>query len=163
MIRAILAVAVVMMAAATTAHAQSGVRIGTLTCRVDPGTGFIVGSRKNLSCRFNGNAMPNERYFGSITKIGIDIGRTGGGEIVWAVLAPSSDIGPGALEGRYFGASAEATAGVGMGANVLVGGFDRAINLQPLSVSGQIGVNIAAGISGMRLVQESTSEPVRKR
>lgn len=163
MIRAILAAAVVMMAAATTANAQSGVRIGTLTCRVDPGTGFIVGSRKTLHCRFNGNAMPNERYNGSITKIGIDIGRTGGGEIVWAVLAPSSDIGLGALEGRYYGVSAEATAGVGMGANVLVGGFDRAINLQPLSVSGQIGANVAAGISGMRLEQAPSAQTFPKR
>lgn len=159
----IAAAALAMVAASSTgAHAQAGVRIGTLTCVVEAGAGFILGSNKGLGCRFDGNAGLNELYAGSITKIGIDIGGTGAGEIVWAVFAPTSDFGPGALEGGYYGVSAEVTPGVGVGANVLVGGFDRSINLMPVSITGQVGANIAAGLSGMRLRAVRDDEIVRK-
>ena len=70
--------------------------------------------------------------------------------MTWAVFAPGR-INRGALAGSYGGASAQATIGVGLGANVLVGGFKRTIALQPLSIQGQKGLNIAAGIAGLSL------------
>jgi hypothetical protein len=57
----------------------------------------------------------------------------------------------GALAGEYGGASAEATVGAGLGANVLVGGSDRTVSLQPVSVQGQAGLNLAVGVSGLTL------------
>jgi hypothetical protein len=93
---------------------------------------------------------PREVYVGSITKFGLDIGATAGGEMVWAVYAPT-DRRFGALAGNYGGASAEATVGAGLGANVLVGGSNRTVALQPLSVQGQAGFNVAAGVSELRL------------
>jgi len=162
MARLLCAVLAVVLATAgsSAASANGGVRIGTLTCQVAAGAGFIVGSRKTLACRFDGNSGVNERYTGSITKLGVDLGGTTSSAIVWAVFAPTSDFGPGALEGGYYGVSAEVTPGVGVGANVLIGGFDKSINLQPLSVSGQLGANVAAGISGMRLRSAPADTPV---
>ena len=92
-----------------------------------------------------------EHYTGSISKFGVDIGYTEGGVLVWGVFAPTSDMRKGALEGDYAGASAQATVGVGVGANVLVGGLDKSIALQPLSVEGSKGLNVAAGIGSIWL------------
>ena len=62
----------------------------------------------------------------------------------WLVLAPSSNIyAPGALAGDYLGASAEVTAAVGAGANLLVGGMNGTFTLQPLSLQTQTGLNLA--------------------
>lgn len=129
------------------AGANLVVKVGMLTCAIESGAGYIIASRKNLACNFRG-----EIYDGSITKIGFDVGATGAERLVWAVFAPSSEVGTGALEGRYYGVTAQATPGIGVGANVLIGGFDRSIILQPISVTGQLGVNLAAGVAGMRLV-----------
>jgi len=93
---------------------------------------------------------PREVYSGSITKFGLDIGATTGGEMIWAVYAPSNKRF-GALAGEYGGASAEATVGAGLGANVLVGGSDRTVALQPVSVQGQTGLNLAIGVAGLQL------------
>jgi hypothetical protein len=129
----------------------AGVQIGTLTCHVEPGFGLILGSSKDVNCDYRAAQGFNEHYIGNITKIGVDIGYTRGGTMVWAVFAPSSDLAPGAIEGRYGGVTAGATVGVGLGANVLLGGFDRSIALQPLSVEGNTGLNLAAGIGAMNL------------
>ncbi|MEM7696115.1 MAG: DUF992 domain-containing protein [Pseudomonadota bacterium] len=137
--------------AAAPASAAGTVRIGTLVCHIDGGAGFIVASRKTLTCEFFNLTGRDEFYDGSITKIGIDAGLTAGSRLVWGVFAPASRRGGGLLEGRYFGLTAEATPVVGLGANILVGGFDQSVNLQPLSIQGQLGVNIAAGIAAMRL------------
>jgi len=150
-----LSIGVALLAAGSllTAPAQAaGVKIGVLTCRVDPGWGLVLGSSKEVNCDYVPNgSIAGEHYFGSITKIGVDIGYTGGGTIVWGVFAPSSDLLPGALEGNYAGASVQATVGVGLGANVLIGGFDKSIALQPLSIEGQTGLNVAAGIGAINL------------
>lgn len=143
------------------ARADFGVRVGVLSCAVDGGAGLIIASRKLLGCNFNAIAVPNEYYDGAITKLGIDIGATGGSHILWAVFAPTLQLSPGALEGRYYGLTAEVTPAVGVGANLLVGGFDRSIILQPLSVQGQVGANVAAGVAQLRL--ESPPAPVFKR
>lgn len=137
--------------AATPASARSGVKIGSLNCNVAGGVGLILGSRRQMTCRFRpAGGGRAERYTGRITRLGIDIGVTGRAQMVWAVFAPGR-VKRGALAGTYGGASAQATIGVGLGANVLVGGFRRTIALQPLSIQGQTGVNVAAGIAGLRL------------
>lgn len=128
-----------------------GVKVGELTCGVASGWGFVFGSTKDLHCVFRQSDRKAVHYSGSIAKFGIDIGYTEGGVLVWEVVAPTSDVKPGALEGDYVGVSAGATAGVGVGANVLVGGFDKSFSLQPLSVSGNKGLNVAAGIGSINL------------
>jgi hypothetical protein len=134
------------------AAAQGRVKAGTLSCDVSGGIGMIIGSQKTMTCRFEPVApgwIP-EAYTGSITKFGLDIGATAGSGMVWAVFAGGSPA-PGALAGEYGGATAEATVAVGLGANVLVGGSDRTIALQPLSVTGQTGLNLAVGVAVLRL------------
>jgi hypothetical protein len=127
------------------------VQAGTLTCDISGGVGFIIGSQKALNCSFVPVVPgPPEFYAGVLSKLGIDIGATAGGVMVWAVYAPTSRAA-GSLAGNYGGASAEATVGAGVGANVLVGGSDRTIQLQPLSVQSQTGFNVAAGVSGIEL------------
>jgi hypothetical protein len=133
------------------AEAAEGVKIGVLTCHVEGGVGLILGSSKAMDCIFApAGGGPTEEYEGRISKIGIDVGVTGDTTLAWAVFAPGK-VKAGALEGSYGGASAEATVIAGLGANVLIGGLKRSINLQPLSVQAQTGLNIAAGIAGMRL------------
>ena len=145
------AVAVAGLAAASAADAAPhGVRVGDLTCNVASGWGFVFGSSKDLHCTFRGNGHI-EHYTGSISKFGVDVGYTEGGVLVWGVFAPTSDMRKGALEGDYAGASAQATVGLGVGANVLVGGLDKSIDLQPVSVEGSKGLNVAAGIGSISL------------
>ena len=146
------AVAVAALATAGAANAaEHGVKVGELTCNVASGWGFVFGSSKDLHCTFRGNNRHADHYIGTISKFGVDIGYTEGGVLVWGVVAPSSDMRSGALEGDYAGASASATVGVGVGANVLVGGLDKSIALQPLSVEGNKGLNVAAGIGSISL------------
>jgi len=132
-------------------HAQtSGANVGTLTCNVAGGVGFIFGSSKQLSCLFNRNNGTAERYTGEIKKFGVDIGFTKEAQIVWLVFSAGS-LAPGALAGSYGGATASGTVGVGVGANVLIGGSNRQITLQPVSVEGSKGLNVAAGIGEVEL------------
>jgi hypothetical protein len=139
-------------ALATQGHAEGGVKVGTLSCDVAAGWGMVVGSARKLQCTFTGaDASKSESYHGKITKIGADIGYKAAGKMIWAVFAPSSDLGPGALAGNYGGATASATAGVGVGANALVGGSQNHFSLQPLSVEGSTGLNVAAGVAGISL------------
>jgi hypothetical protein len=126
-------------------------KVGTLTCDISGGIGLIITSHKAVTCMYTpAGPGPREVYRGSITKFGLDIGATTGGEMVWAVNAPT-DLRFGALAGNYAGASGEATVGAGVGANVLVGGSDRTVTLQPVSVQGQAGLNLAVGVAGMNL------------
>jgi Protein of unknown function (DUF992) len=133
------------------AQAEAGVRIGTLSCNVAGGWGFVFGSSKALHCTFTHAGGPPEHYSGSISKFGVDIGYTEGGVLVWGVFAPTAGIAPGALAGHYGGATASATVGVGAGANALIGGSSRSISLQPLSIEGNTGLNVAAGIGAIEL------------
>jgi hypothetical protein len=133
------------------ANAGAGVKVGTLTCNVAGGMGFVFGSSKNLACSYEPTKAAVEHYEGKISKWGVDIGYTGKGKLVWAVFAPTSDVRPGAIQGEYAGATAQANVGVGLGANVLVGGLDKSIALQPLSVEGSTGLNVAAGIGSISL------------
>jgi hypothetical protein len=132
------------------ATGKSGVNIGSLTCNVAGGMGFIFGSSKELSCLFARTDGIAEPYKGAIKKFGIDIGFTKEAHVVWLVFAPGG-IGSGALAGSYGGVSASVAAGLGLGANVLVGGSSKQITLQPLSVEGSVGLNVAAGVAEVQL------------
>jgi len=138
------------------AYAQQATReaqVGLLHCTIEGGTGFVIGSVKTLDCVFErSDRRPSESYTGEIKKFGVDIGRTRVSKLSWAVISPSKSLEEfGRLAGSYGGVSGEVTVGVGLGANVLVGGFDKSITLQPLSLQAQTGLNVAAGISSLEL------------
>ena len=129
---------------------DSGVKVGTLSCHEASGWGFVFGSSHNVRCVFtNGDHV--ERYEGSISKFGVDIGYQQSGVLLWEVVAPSDHPMRGALEGHYGGLTAGAAVGVGVDANALIGGSDRSISLQPLSVQGMAGLNLAAGVGELTL------------
>ena len=132
------------------AHAQ-GVRAGVMTCDVDSGFGFVVGSSRDLHCTFLPAAGAPEHYAGSISKFGVDIGYVQNAVIVWDVVASTVAVPPGSLTGTYGGATASVTLGVGVGANVMVGGSKDTISLQPVSVEGGTGLNLAGGIASVSL------------
>lgn len=134
---------------AAPALADGGVKLGVLNCDLSAGVGLILGGSQAASCVFQG---PNgsENYEGRISEVGLDIGVTEASVMSWAVFAPGQ-VGRGALQGTYVGATAEATVAVGLGANVLVGGSENSIALQPVSVEGQAGLNVAAGLAKFNL------------
>ena len=134
----------------STATAQRRVEAGVLTCRLAPSVGLIIGSRQRMRCEFVAPDGRSERYSGSVTRFGLDLGITVGGVMRWAVFA-STRASRGFLAGHYVGASGDIALGVGVGANALIGGSRRSTVLQPLSVSGQIGINLAVGVAGLRL------------
>lgn len=137
-------------AAPAPANAAGGIKVGVLTCHIAGGVGFIIGSSKDVECVYKGTGGRREHYSGSIGKLGIDIGITKDTVVAWAVFAPGK-VNRGALKGTYTGASAEATVIAGLGANVLIGGFRQSINLQPVSLQAQTGLNVAAGIASLHL------------
>jgi len=154
MVRNVFAAAILVAAALTMepAAAQPGrLQVGTLTCSMSSSIGLVVASTKNLNCIFRGQAgEPDEGYTGTMTTIGLDIGVTAGGVIVWTVFADTTRYA-GMLAGRYGGATAEISVAAGLGANVLVGGSNHTVALQPLSLQGQVGLDIAAGIGQLEL------------
>jgi hypothetical protein len=146
------AVALALTASAIGAPANAAsVKVGVLNCDVSRGWGFIIGSSKELRCTFSPAQGEIEHYVGTVSKFGVDIGYTRGGVIIWDVLAPTLSSKEGALQGGYAGATASASVGVGGGAHVLVGGFHRSIALQPISITGESGLNVAAGIGAISL------------
>ncbi|HTT77413.1 MAG TPA: DUF992 domain-containing protein [Candidatus Binataceae bacterium] len=146
---------------ASSAYAQVNgtVRAGYLTCHVASGWGFIFGSSRNIKCAYARDNNYTEYYAGSITKFGADIGYLSSAVILWAVVAPTSTLDAGSLAGHYGGATASAALGVGAGANVLVGGFKNSIALQPISIEGQNGLNVAAGIAQLSLKFDTAKPP----
>jgi hypothetical protein len=133
------------------AQAPQRVQVGILECRGGSSIGFIVGSVTNLGCVLRVEGMPEDRYVATIRKVGVDLGITQESALAWGVYAPVARLGPGDLSGNYAGAQGSATIGVGLGGNVLVGGSDNSIALQPLSVQGQVGLNVAAGLESLEL------------
>ena len=136
---------------AVPAFAQGAVKVGTLSCNVASGFGFVFGSSRALNCTYAGVGGQYEHYTGNISKFGADIGYTSGGVLVWTVVAPVGVMRPGALAGNYAGGTASATVGIGIGANALIGGSNNTIALQPLSIEGNTGLNVAAGIAAIQL------------
>ena len=153
--------AVTLAMLATSAHAQAPapehtaggvtVRAGYLTCHEAAGWGLIIGSSRKINCAYALQPGYTEYYTGSISKFGADIGYLSSAVVLWAVLAPTNNLGQGALSGHYAGATASASVGVGAGANVLIGGLNHSIALQPVSIEGQNGLNVAAGVEAMTL------------
>ena len=131
--------------------AQADVRVGVMTCEVDSGFGYVLGSSRDVHCTFVPAAGLAEHYAGTIAKFGVDIGYVQNAVIVWTVVAPTVAPPPGSLTGSYGGATASATVGVGVGANVLVGGSNTTISLQPVSVEGGTGLNVAGGFAALSL------------
>jgi len=149
----VLAAAAIAMLATSIAgaYAQQRVQVGVLECRGGASIGFIVGSVTNLGCVLRADGMPEDRYIATIRKVGLDLGITQESALAWGVFAPTAQLGPGGLSGNYVGAQGSATLGVGVGGNVLVGGSANSIALQPLSVQGQVGVSVAAGLESLEL------------
>jgi len=145
------AAALLSMTAAASAQ-QNNTKVGMLTCKASASLGLIIGSHQGLACKFEpNNGRSAELYSGYINRLGVDIGFTAGGVMAWAVIAHSAGVPAGALAGKYIGASGDIALGFGVGGNALVGGSGRSFALQPLSVEGEVGVNLALGVAGLTL------------
>ena len=144
------ALAMALVASASPAMAQNRVEAGVLECRGST-TSFIVGSVTELSCTFRPSAGGSEPYHATLRRAGVDIGFNQQVAVAWAVFAPTNRVGRGDLAGSYVGAAASATVGIGVGANALVGGSNNTFALQPVSVQGQTGLSVAAGVAGLEL------------
>lgn len=150
-IAAFLATSLMMALLAVPAGAGNA-KLGVLTCDIEGGTALVIASHKGLDCSFKpSRGGHREHYTGIISKIGIDLGVTHQGSLVWAVFAVGGGYEDGQLAGDYLGATAEASVVTGGGANLLVGGFKRSFSLQPLSVQAQTGVNLALAVTSMKL------------
>jgi len=140
-----------LMAPIASANAAPPVRAGILQCQGGQNVGFVVGSVTSLECVFRSEGRRPEPYIATVHRIGLDLGVTEQTQLSWAVNAPNSRLGRGQLAGSYGGVGANASIGVGGGGNFLVGGPANAYALQPISLQGQTGLNVAAGIAGIEL------------
>lgn len=146
-----LAAAASILACVTVGSAEAATaKVGTLTCKGGQGVGFIIGSKKNFDCVFKPTKGAPQNYAGTVTKVGVDVGFTSAVTIVWAVFS-STDLPERALAGNYVGANADASLGIGVGTKILVGGSKNSVSLQPLSVQGQTGLNLAVGVADLSL------------
>ena len=149
-----IALAAILLGAASagSAAAEGGVKAGYLKCDVEGNVSFVFGSSRDVHCTYTPDGKGRvDRYTGTIDKYGVDIGYRENGVILWGVIAPTNDVGPGALAGNYGGVTGSVAAGVGVGANALVGGSKDSIVLQPVSVEGIEGLNIAGGVGILKL------------
>ena len=144
-------VATLLAVTAGSAAAQSRIQTGVLECITRPSVGMIIGSVREMDCVFKPTVGPLQSYTGTQGRLGVDIGVRDRSGLAWAVFAPTVQIGPGELAGNYGGVSADAAVGLGLGANVLIGGSNSSYALQPLSVEGQVGLNVGGGITGLTL------------
>jgi hypothetical protein len=140
-----------LVASFASASAMPPVRAGVLQCRGGENVGFVVGSVTSLECVFQGQGRRPEAYVATVRRFGVDLGVTEQTRFEWAVNAPTTRLGRGELAGTYGGVGANASIGVGGGGNFLVGGPANAYALQPISVQGQTGFNVAAGVAGIEL------------
>jgi hypothetical protein len=148
---ACLAAALLVGSAGVHAQQVDRVRVGVLECRGGASVGFVVGSVTHLGCVLRADGLPEDRYVATIRKVGVDLGITQESTLAWAVYAPVARLGIGDLSGDYAGAQSSAAVGVGVGGNALVGGSANSIALQPLSVQGQVGLSVAAGLESLEL------------
>jgi hypothetical protein len=146
------AVAAALATAAAAQGRPSRPQVGMLNCRLNPSVGFIIAGHQSMECRFT-PSLPDQpqAYEGAINTVGRDIGFTTGGVLAWAVFAPTVGVPAGALAGEYVGVSGDIGIGVGGGANVLVGGSGRTFALQPVSLEGSVGLNVALGVFALKL------------
>jgi Protein of unknown function (DUF992) len=142
---------VALVAPIASADALPPVRAGILQCQGGQNVGFVVGSVTSLECVFQSEGRRPEAYIATVRRYGLDIGFTEQTKFSWAVNAPTSRVGRGDLAGNYGGVGANASVGVGGGGNFLVGGPQNSYALQPVSVQGQTGLNVAAGVADIEL------------
>jgi hypothetical protein len=134
------------------AEAAARVKLGVLSCDIQGGVGYIIGSSKDMVCWFHGDGYRPETYHGTINKYGLDIGVTHHTHLEWLVFAATNTrYYRHALAGEYIGGSAEGTIGVGVGANWLIGGSHRSFALQPVSVQAQTGFDLSLALSNLTL------------
>jgi hypothetical protein len=128
----------------------NGVKLGTLTCQIEGGPGLLIGSVRQGECVYRDNQGHTKKYNAQLSRLGVDVGVTGNKTLVWAVFGVdgASNLG---LKGTYTGINAEASLVVGVGVNALIGGFKSGIVLNPVSVTAQTGINVAAGVTTLRL------------
>ena len=143
--------AVALIASLASASAQERLQVGTLECHGGPNVGYVVGSTTQLECLFQSAGRKPEPYIATVQRIGVDLGFTQNTGLAWAVYAPTRRIGRGDLAGSFGGVGANASFGVGVGGNLLIGGSNNAYALQPLSLQGQTGLNVTAGIADVQL------------
>lgn len=146
--------ATLLVASSAAAQAQQPmqrVQVGILECRGGASVGFIVGSVTNLGCVLRADGLPEDRYVATIRKVGLDLGITQESALAWGVFAPVTRLGPGELAGNYAGVQGSAAVGVGVGGNALIGGSNNTIALQPISLQGQVGLSVAAGLESLEL------------
>jgi Protein of unknown function (DUF992) len=147
-----LSIAIAALAASiASANAMPPVRAGILQCQGGQNVGFVVGSVTSLECVFQSEGRRPEPYIATVRRIGLDLGVTEQTQFTWAVNATNSRLARGDLAGNYSGVGANASVGIGGGGNFLVGGPANAYALQPISVQGQTGLNVAAGVAGLEL------------
>lgn len=152
LVAAVLAAIAFAVAVAPAAADDRRVQVGRLSCEVDSGIGYIIGSQKDMTCRFIRKGYKTETYHGTITKVGLDIGFTERTHIEWLVFSVKGhEVKRGSLKGTYVGASGEASLGVGVGANWLIGGSRRGFALQPWSIQASTGANLTWAFAGLRL------------
>ncbi len=147
------AIASTILSMSAPAHTAPSVRIGILSCDVSRGVGKILVRKETMNCTFRPDGGQPASYTGAIDEYGLELGKVDQGHLFWSVAAVSRAVGAGALAGKYTGADAGASVGVGLDANVLVGGTGRSFSLQPLVVDGETGINIAAGVLTVTLRQ----------
>jgi hypothetical protein len=155
--------AAMLVASFATANAQSQLQVGVLTCEGGPNVSFVVGSSAEMQCVFESATRRPEPYIARINRIGLDLGFTQQTGLAWAVYAPTNRIGRGDLAGHFGGVGANASVGIGLGGNLLVGGSNNAFSLQPLSLQGQTGLNVTAGIADVDLRPAQVVPPQKYR
>ena len=131
--------------------AWSNTQIGMLKCDTSIGIGEILVRKQTMTCTFTHTDGETENYAGTVHQYGVEIGMVKEGHLAWAVFAASAAPGAGLLAGKYGGVDASVAAGIGLGADVLVGGTGKAFSLQPLAVEGEPGIGIAAGVEQIEL------------
>ena len=142
---------VALLAAPAEAQAPTWAQAGMLRCRLNPSIGFVIFGHQSMECNFQPVSGPVQGYDGAINTVGLDLGVSEGGRFAWAVFGPATGVPYGALAGEYVGASGDIGVGVGVGANVLVGGSNRSIALQPVSLEGSVALDVVAGLSQLKL------------
>jgi hypothetical protein len=147
------ALALIALASPARIKAQpSWTQIGVLTCRLNPSIGFVIAGHQSMECNYQpAGPFPPQPYEGALNMVGLNLGVTAGGVLSWTVFAPTTGLPAGALAGDYVGASGDVGLGLGAGANVLLGGSGRSVALQPLSLEGSVAINVAVGVSMLKL------------
>jgi len=158
------AIATAVLMATVPTGAQANVEVGGLTCRSTGAVGYVVGATLNFECVFvPSGGGPAHHYVGVVHRVGVDLGATQNVSMGWLVFAPTGVIHPGDLAGNYGGVQGNATVGVGVGANALVGGSANTFALQPVSAQAQAGLNVSAGLADLELRSADGPAPRRLR